>query len=147
MENQQAGYLKQLQTLFGALFVGQILVTVIFYFFLTQPQTGESTTDVLETILPLVMLSTTILGYFIFNLRRKTWTQETNLDAKKAAYRTASLVKLAMFEGTTILGLMCYFAFGKDLFFFAAVVSIAHFALHFPSRERVVRELETDNVD
>ena len=73
--------------------------------------------------------------------------EETNLDTKKGVYRTASIVKWAMFEGTTLLSLACYLIFSKDLYLFVAIVFMAHFAIHFPSRERVVRELETDIID
>ena len=147
MENQQLNYLKTMQIIFSALLTGQALAMIIFYVFLSRPPKDDYSMDIVEIVLPLVMISTTVLGYFLFNMRRKTWVEETNLDTKKGVYRTASIVKWAMFEGTTLLSLACYLIFSKDLYLFVAIVFMAHFTIHFPSRERVVRELETDNIE
>ena len=146
MEIQQTGYLKPLQILFGAMLMGQAMASLIFYVFLDHPKTGESD-NTLTTVLPLIMLSVTVLGYILFNMRRKTWAEETDLDAKKRLYRSASLTKWAMFEGATLLALVGYFFLAVDVLLLPLVISLAHFALHFPSRNRVSRDLETDNID
>lgn len=146
MEIQQTGYLKPLQIIFGAMLMGQILVSLIFYSFLDQPKFEESD-DILTTVLPLIMLSATVLGYVLFNMRRKVWAEEPNLDTKKGLYRSASLTKWAMFEGATLLAVIGYFFMAVDVLLLPLVISLAHFALHFPSRERVSKDLEIDNID
>jgi hypothetical protein len=146
MENQQQGYLKPLQILFGALLGGQTMMSLIFYFFVGFTKTEDDNTT-LSTFLPLIMLALTVTGYFLFNMRRKTWAEETDLDAKKSLYRTASLTKWAAFEAATLLGIIGYFFLGIQVLLLPVVISLAHFCLHFPSRERVSRELGTDNLD
>jgi hypothetical protein len=146
MENQQQGYLKPLQLIFIALLSGQTMMALIFYFFVGFTKTEENN-DTLSTVLPLIMLSMTVLGYFLFNMRRKTWAEETDLDAKKGLYRAASLMKWAAFEGATLLGILGYFFMGVEVLLLPFVISLAHFCLHFPSRERVSRELGTEDLD
>lgn len=144
--NQQQGYLKPLQLIFVALLLGQTLMALILYFFVGFTKSEESDNS-LGTFLPLIMLTMTVLGYFLFNMRRKTWVEETDLDAKKTLYRTTSLMKWAMFEGTTLLGIIGYFFLGFEVLLLPFVISLAHFTLHFPSRERVSRELGTNDID
>lgn len=146
MEIQQQGYLKPLQLIFIALLLGQTLMAFILYFFVGFTKSEESDNS-LGTFLPLIMLTMTVLGYFLFNMRRKTWAEETDLDTKKTLYRTTSLMKWAMFEGTTLLGIIGYFFLGFEVLLLPFVISLAHFTLHFPSRERVSRELGTNDID
>ena len=146
MINQQTGYLKPLQMLFSALLIGLTMASTVLYFFIERPKSEQS--DVLLTnILPSVMLSMVVLGYFLFNMRLKAMAEETELDAKKALYRSASLVKWAMFEGATMLALIGYFFLDIDALLLGLVASLAHFAIHFPSRQRVLRELAIDDID
>ena len=146
MENQQTSFLKSLQIIFGALFMGQILAAIVFYVFLTPPPSLEKNVE-LVTIFPLIALSLTVAAYFLFNSRRKIWLAESDLDARKGSYRLASLLKWAIFEGTTLMALVGYLVFGENVFFFTALASILHFALHFPSRERLISDLQTDEID
>jgi hypothetical protein len=145
MEIQSNSYLKQLQILFSALFVGQALFAIILYFFIKIP-VKESEGDTLSTITPLVIMAILVAGYFIFNSRIKTLPSITDLDERKLQYRSASIVKWAMFESTTILALVFFIMTGVNLFLYIGFASIVHFALHFPSYERVSRELQTDNL-
>lgn len=147
MNNQHIGYFKSLYIIFSVLFIGQVLMMVVIYFILSPPNTGEHSSDIFETILPLVMLSMIALGYYLFNLQRKTWTEATDLNIKKGAYRSGSIVKWALFEGVTIMSLIGYIISGKESFLFFSVISLLHFALHFPLRERIVREMGIDNTD
>jgi high-affinity Fe2+/Pb2+ permease len=146
MENLQSSFLKQLQVLFGAMLTGLTMASAIFYFFVKRAEV-EQTEDILTTFIPLIMLALLVSGYFLFNMRRKVWAEETDLAAKKAVYRTSSLIKWAMFEGATMLALIGYFFLDIDVLLVGLVLSLAHFALHFPSRERVSRELGTDDLE
>jgi hypothetical protein len=146
MTNQQAGYLKSLQILFSALLVGLLLATTVLYSTFEQPKVVQS--DALSTdIIPLIMLSMIVVGYLFFNMRLKILANETDLNAKKTSYRNASLVKWAIFEGATMLALIGYFFLDIDVLLLGLVASLAHFAIHFPSRQRVLRELAIDDID
>ncbi len=146
MNNQQTGYLKPLQILFGAMLIGQTLATVILYLFVpvSKPEEGDNN---LTDIFPLIMVTMVVSGYVLFNMRRKTWVAETDLDAKKSLYRSASILKWGLFEGATMLALIGYFFLGIDMLLLPLVALLVHFAVHFPSRERVSKALETDNID
>jgi hypothetical protein len=146
MTNQQAGYLKSLQILFSALLVGLLLATTVLYSTFEQPKVVQS--DALSTdIIPLIMLSMIVVGYLFFNMRLKILANETDLNAKKTSYRNASLVKWAIFEGATMLALIGYFFLDIEVLLVGLVASLAHFAIHFPSRQRVLRELAIDDID
>lgn len=146
MINQQTGYLKQLQMLFSALLIGLTMASIVLYFSFERIKSEQSDT-LLENALPLVMLSLIVLGYFLFNMRLKKVAEETDLDEKKALYRSTSLLKWAMFEGATMLALIGYYFLDIDGLLLGLIASLAHFAIHFPSRQRVLRELGIDNID
>ena len=146
MTNQQAGYLKSLQILFSALLFGLLLASTVLYSTFEHPKVVQS--DALLTdIIPLIMLSMIVVGYLFFNMRLKGLANETDLDAKKASYRNASVVKWAIFEGATMLALVGYFFLDIDVLLVGLVASLVHFAIHFPSRQRVLRELAIDDID
>ena len=146
METQQTGFLKPLQILFGAMLTGLTMASAILYAFVKRAEV-EQNKDILTNFIPLLMLVMLVSGYFLFNRQRKVWAEETDLATKKSVYRSASLMKWAMFEVATRLALIGYFFLDIDVLLAGLVISLAHFALHFPSRERVSRELETDDLD
>ncbi len=147
MKNEHVGFFKSLYIIFGALFIGQALMMGVLYFTMSPSNADTHSFDLFETILPLVMLSMIALGYYFFNLQRKTWTEVSDLNLKKSAYRSGSIVKWALFEGVTIMSLICYLISGKESFLFLSAISLIHFAVHFPSRNRVLRELSLDNIN
>jgi hypothetical protein len=142
--NQKTGFLKSMQVIFGALFMGQAMLGFVLYFI--KKQESAESESMINNILPLAVMSMIVVGYFIFNTRLKALVDASDLDTKKGIYRSASLIKWALFEAATLFSFVCYLSFGNILFFYIGWLSLAHFIVHFPSQERVVRELATDDL-
>ncbi len=146
MKSQKQSYLKSLQILFSALFTGQLLASLVFYAFLSPTPHKENNADLIN-ILPLIAIGMIATGYFLFTFRRKSWLSESNIDVRKGLYRTASILKWVLFEGATLLLLIGYFILGEVFLLFMTGASLAHFLFHFPSHERLLKELQTDDID
>jgi hypothetical protein len=146
MVTQFNGYLKQLQIVFGAFLSAQVLFAFAAFSLKQSPEAALPTDDIFSKVFPLAILALLVAGYILFNTRLNALNTEADFDNKKTAYRAISFIKWAMFESATFLALVLFFLFGNALFLYLGIGSIAHFALHFPSQERVMRELQTDNL-
>ena len=97
MKSQKQSYLISLQILFSALFIGQLLATLVLYTFLIQPPHNENNAD-LSNIFPLIAIGLIAIGYFLFNLRRKTWLEESRLAARDSVYSAEVLEPISVAE-------------------------------------------------
>jgi hypothetical protein len=132
--------IRILQIMFGAFVMAQVAFLVVVRFI----NSGKAPTPTaLNEYLPLLVIALLLLGYFLF--RRKIFailSQPTMPIAEKMeAYRAASLLKWACFEGGALLALVVYFISGDLNLWYLAAAAILHFLIHFPSAARVAREI------
>lgn len=143
--NQTSGFLKPLQFLFFALLAAQTMFAVILFSIAKPESMGGN--GILVQIVPFISTGLAVAGYFIFNARLKALKSETDFDAKKALYRSASLLKWALFEGGVMLALVVFLVSGDVTIYYLGLFLLVHFAIHFPSKARVLRELEVTEID
>ncbi len=138
-----AQYLRSLQILFIALLAGQVIVcTVLYFVYEPQEVTFFFREAWLEKVWPLVLIA--LIAFAFFLNRRKLESARSNnaLSGKLADYRIASIMKWAMTEGSTLISALIFFESGKEIFLVMAGTTIAYFATQFPSRSRLVNELD-----
>lgn len=137
-----AQYLRSLQILFIALLAGQVIVcTVLYFVYEPQEETFFFREAWLEKVWPLVLIG--LIGISFLLSRRKLESARLNntLSGKLADYRVASIMKWAMTDGGTLISALIFFESGKEIFLVMAGASIAYFATQFPSRSRLLTEL------
>lgn len=139
-----AAYLRTLRILFIALMGSQVMVVIMLYF-LKQQQTPEPrATDIalLLQISPILIASIVGISFFLYRKKLADALAQPDLIGKLTAYRAALLLRWAPLEGVVILTSVLYFLTGIITLLYAAVAMILLLATQWPTRARIVTNLE-----
>lgn len=139
------GFLKPWQFVFWAFLAAQTVFAVIL-FTVVKPELNGNNLFLVQAI-PFISTGMAIVGYFIFNNRLKLLQQERDLETKANLYKSASLLKWALFEGGVMLALVGFLISGDKTLYYMGLFLLLHFSIHFPSEKRVLRELEINTID
>jgi hypothetical protein len=136
-----AQYLRALQIMFFALFAGSTIVLIMFYFM--APDGSESLSgDGFIMYIPLVMLTLIAGAFYLGRNRIEAARQLRDLKQKMTAYRAALILRWALIEGSVLMTSVFFFLTRDIQLLIVAGVGIVIFALFFPSRERIITDLE-----
>lgn len=142
-------YQKSNTIVFAALLIGQVFFASFAVFFnQTQgPLNGGDDVSrmVFMIVVPVFFLATYTIGNMIANKRVKLAKEEKQLKTKMEAYRSVNIIKYAMLEGTAFFSIITYLLTGEYLLVGFAVMIMLLFATYFPSKEKLVRELELNS--
>lgn len=136
-------YFRALQILFFALLIGQISVVIVLYIVHT-PVESEGVQDD-KTFMLILTVALALLSGFAFFMNRKKLESaraQTTLKEKLADYRSACIIKWAPLEGGALISAVLFFVTGNVFFLSFAATMIAFFATQFPSRQRLINELD-----
>jgi hypothetical protein len=142
MENQT--YLRTLQTLFFALFTGQILVAAVLWFAVPPPRTPDILLDdPVGFALIAMWVACQFLAYFLGQKKISEARAQPDFEGKTTQYRAANILRWALMEGSTFACLVGFFFVSANyLLLGLALAGIAHFAAYKPNRAKVVQDLE-----
>lgn len=143
MSQNFAQYFRALQILFFALLIGQISVVIVLY--LTyEPRESDASQDVTTFKLALTILLALLAGISFFMNRKKLESAraQTTLKEKLSDYRAASILKWAPLEGGALISAVLFFVTGNVFFLGFATMMIVFFATQFPSRQRIINDLD-----
>ncbi|BAX78406.1 hypothetical protein [Labilibaculum antarcticum] len=142
-------YQRSNTIVFAALLMGQVFFAsfAIFIIQIIGPLNGGD--DVIRMVfmivLPVFFLATYTIGNRIANKRVKLAKEEKQLKTKMEAYRSVSIIKYAMLQGTSFFAIITYLLTGEYLLLGFAVMIMLLFATYFPAKEKLVRELELNS--
>lgn len=143
MPQNFAQYFRSLQILFFALLAGQILVTITLFTVYEPSTSGEfSDEETLRFIFPLLVIMLAGLAFFLYRKKLESARAQPTLKEKLMDYRVAGVLKWAPIESATLISVVLFFISGKQYYLYAAIAIIAIFATQFPSRQRLVNELD-----
>ncbi|MCC6281508.1 MAG: hypothetical protein IT262_12965 [Saprospiraceae bacterium] len=143
MPQNFAQYFRTLLILFSALLFGQVAVVAIFYFIIKPPVNEQVLPyDTVVQVLPVVLLLLAGLAFFFNRKKLEAARAQSDIKGKLADYRAASILKWGPVESGTLISAVLFFLTGKILFVYYAVAMIALFATQFPSRQRLISELD-----
>ncbi|WP_461642570.1 hypothetical protein [Labilibaculum euxinus] len=130
----------------AALLTGQVFFAS-FAVFINQTQGAVVAGDeVLRTMfmimIPLFFLVTYSVGNLVSNKKLKLAKEETELKTKMESYRAVNIIKYALLEGTVFFAIITYLLTGELLLLGFAVMIMLLFATYYPTKEKLVRELE-----
>jgi MFS family permease len=144
-------YQRSNTIIFAALLIGQVFFAS-FAVFINQmqgPLTGGD--DVIRMVfmimLPLFFLVTFSVGKILTKQRLKLAKEEKQIKAKLEAYRSVSIIKYALLEGTAFFAIITYLLTGEYLLLGFAVMMMFLFATYYPSKEKLVSELELNRAE
>ncbi len=139
MQQSFPTFLKQATVLYFALLAGQILVLIVLYFAIPRSYTMQGDWLVL---LPL-LIALPIIGWALSRQRMSTARNAADLAAKANTWRMACIMRWAMTEGATLMGLVLFFFSNGHIALLAvAGVNIIYFTFLRPSRDKFVRDLD-----
>jgi len=143
MPQNFAQYFRALQILFFALLIGQISVVAVLYV-IHNPAESDAPQDATIFKLALTILLALLSGFAFFMNRKKLESAraQTTLKEKLTDYRTACIIKWAPLEAGALISAVLFFVTGNAFFLGFATMMIVFFATQFPSRQRLINELD-----
>ncbi len=138
-------YFKLLSVLYFALIGGQVFFGLIAFYLNNNgsyhPQ-GKDLKDIFIYLVPIFALYGVIAGSIIFKKKLNLSKSKTSLIEKLNDYRTASIIRYALLEGSSFFSLVSYLLTGDSLFLYLSILIIAIFIILKPSAEKVIIDLE-----
>ncbi len=139
----QLPYLRTLQTLFVSLLVGQIGIFVVLWLFVKPSATPGFYRNPEDMPLIGVWVLAQAMAFFMVPRRIEAARSVTGITEKLTAYRAASIMRFALVEGAVLICLIGYFFMSANYALLTlAGVGVAIFVTFFPSRNRVINDLD-----
>ncbi|PKQ64233.1 hypothetical protein BZG02_05270 [Labilibaculum filiforme] len=139
-------YLKSSILIHVALLMGQVFFTAFTVFFHQTQGPLVADAEELRTlfmiIVPLFFLGTFSVSKIVVGKKLKFAIVETELKTKIESYRSLNIIKYAMLEGSAFFAIITYLLTGEMLLLGFAVIIMLLFATYYPSKDKLVRELE-----
>lgn len=146
--NTVGEYFRQLQILFFAMLVGQILFALISYFVLKPELTADQDmANLMLYLVPAMAIGAIIGSRLLFNQQIAAISSSTSLGEKLSQYRAASILRYALLEGAGLFALVSYLITGNIIFIGIALGVILFFLQFTPSINRVINELSLAGAD
>lgn len=136
-----AQYLKSLQIIFTALVAGSVICLTAFYF-LPQEQQNLLPEDGIAVRVPVLIVLLLAAGFFIGRNRIQAARNLDTLKEKMTAYRAALILRWALLEGSILLAGVSFFLSRYLILLGVAGIGLVVFLLFFPSRNRIITDLE-----
>ncbi|MDP4252570.1 MAG: hypothetical protein Q8938_01085 [Bacteroidota bacterium] len=144
--SSKASDLKALRILFLALLAGQVMLGSIAVLINALRGSALAADPDLARIflilVPAVAVVLTGCSHILFRKRLEEIRQMTDSDALFLAYRAACIVRWALSEVPSLLAIIAYLLTGKTLLLAIAVALVIHFAIAYPSKDRVMADLQ-----
>jgi hypothetical protein len=131
---------KQLNIIYLALIAGQIMFFAVVIFLLWQQgallKGPQDFKNIMNYVALLFTFSSIPLGYFVYNQQCKQGINLTSIDEKLIRYRTASIIKYALFEGANFVNILALFFTNGQTFIMLFLIMIIVFLINKPSENR-----------
>ncbi|MAY83800.1 MAG: hypothetical protein CMP59_06655 [Flavobacteriales bacterium] len=140
-------YLRGLSIVHAALLFGQIIFLALMLFINSTQIVDNSLEDLNEIFLilvPLVAIAGILGGKFLTQNKLESIKAKSDLNEKLDLYRGALIVKLALLEGPSFFGIICYYLTGDYIYAGIAALIIIIFFTYRPTKESIVKDLELD---
>ncbi|NVO11836.1 MAG: hypothetical protein HXX16_17895 [Bacteroidales bacterium] len=140
-----SSYIRQNQIMGYAMIIGQILFAGVSIYLINVNGAYFGKADLNKVFIyltPLLTLSCIVGGFVFFKSRMKLIKDKTNIIEKLIDYRSALIIRWALFEGPSFFAIMVYIITANLYFLCIVVIIIAIFIITKPSREMLEKDLE-----
>lgn len=161
-----SAYFRTTQIIFFALLAGQILASGVLLFVLSpglinQTYRGEEGTGVstgivlyiphtnkafkdayLNYLAPLAVIGLLGLSFYLYVIKVRAAKEHANLQEKLLAYRSAQILKWALIEAATLIGVVTFMISGNIQYLILTGASMVVFALQGPSKTKLINDLD-----
>lgn len=127
-----------------ALIAGQVLFAgvTIFLRFSNSVDTNPELRQAFVYIVPVLAAAGIFASLQIFKLMLGKAKEKPHLYKKISAYGSAMIVRYAVLEAPSLLGIVAFFLTGEYFFLATSVLIIALFFMVRPSKDKLIEELE-----
>ena len=147
-QSTPGSYLKLLTVIYSALFAGQLLFAVLVFMLKNSTIIDfKNTRDPFLFVVPFMALGAIIGGNFLF---KKTLTEATGketLKQKLMVYQTAVIIKSALLEGPSWLGIFVYIQTSNFLYLIISGVLMLYFLTQRPTKDKIENDLNLSYED
>lgn len=138
-------YQKSSTIIHAALLIGQVFFAA-FVIFLNQTEgplvENEFLGNIFMIMIPLFFLGSFGIGKVVAGKKLKLAKEKAELKAKMADYRSINIIRYALLEGTAFFAIITFMLMGEMLLLAFAGMIMILFAINYPSKEKLVGELE-----
>lgn len=151
MTGTPTNFLKTLNALFTALLGGQLFFVAASAFvvfqdtYLTTLDISDQFSVILGVMVIAFILISSVSAEIVFRKKTEEAKRSSTLAGKLAGYRTAFIIKAAMFEAPVVFSLVAVIATRTILFYIPAIVMLLFFITIRPTREKVINDLSLDH--
>ncbi len=139
--------INQLTIIYIAMILGQIFFLVIIFFIFKQNGTGFDIPEakyVFTYLAPLLTIGAIPAGYFLYSRQCKNGANLESIEQKFNTFRTASIIKYALFEFAGMINLLAYMFTYSQQFIFLFLIVIVIFLINKPSESRFNSDLNNE---
>lgn len=140
-QNQSpAAIVKTTTIIHMALAAGQILFAAV-TFIIPKNQVKSAGNDMLIYVVPVLAITCFIAGHILFLKLLSNIKRDTTLKAKLTAYQSATIVRLALLQGASLFGIVCFLLTGKLIPIAISGALIAYFIYLRPTKQKIEDDL------
>lgn len=133
-------HFKQINILWLALLMGQLLFFVVVYFFVAG--TGEGALEIFQTVVPVLLLGALGGVYFLSKKRSEEGATLDSLQAKAEHYRSTIIIRSALLEGANLMAIIGMMMDTPQPYLPYFAVGIAAFLYFRPSVNRFIHDYQ-----
>jgi hypothetical protein len=148
MFNNQGGapnrqnFVKIIAIIHAALLIGQVLFGIVA--FDETKSIGLNLklgSDPFFYIVPFLIVAGMLLGSFLFTQQVSNAADKNSLNEKLAGYQTALIIRFAISEGPSLLGIVGYMLSGNVIYLILVGINVLYFILIRPTKDKMAEDL------
>jgi hypothetical protein len=144
MEQNIKPQIQTMRIIYSALIIGATLACAVLYVFrkeiITDASMGKSTGLIIFIVSNLFVIMDLIIGFLVIK-KMMTFDSEVTIQTKLNKFRTALILRGAIFEAGCIVMMVCYLFTGNIVLVFEALILIGIMIFYFPGQQRIESEL------
>ncbi len=137
------GYLKVNKVLFSALFMGVVIITVVF-FAVTEKQylSTDFESSLFMLMVPIISFAGLGMSRFMFKKFVDQAKQKDTLKQKLMGYRTALIIGLALCEAPALYANIAFMNEGNHFFIIFTIAALLLMLTYNPSDKKTIKDLD-----
>jgi len=136
---------KQLDIVFIGLITGQLMFLAVTFYMHYQSLLTFTLYPAVKAMFSFAVVAVIgfiPLGYFLYGAKCKQSSNLNTLDEKLILYRTATMLRLMLFESGGFISLIAYFLTGSNQYVVLLGIVLIAFLINKPSKHRAISDLQ-----
>ncbi len=139
---------KAIRILFFALLAGQVVFALIVTALIETGLLGSgniTVTYIMQVVVIVISITTIPTSFILFRKRLAAINPEDEPGKKFEGYRAALIIRMALCEMPVLFAIIAYFVTHDRAFLWITILLIANFLFIYPSREKIINQLQLNS--